>query len=89
MVANYRKVTNGFFQDFKDAVEKHLMNHYMNRNIAGYILLAADIYQAPRFELFLSAAKPSDLGTLGVVLLLLVVVGGGGDHFWNLPMYSF
>ena len=33
-------------------------------------------------------AKPSDLGTLGVVLVV-VVVGGGGDHFWNLPMCSF
>ncbi len=31
---------------------------------------------------FLSAAKPSDLGTLGVVVLLLVVVGGG-------PLFCF
>ncbi len=30
---------------------------------------------------FLSAAKPSDLGMLGVLIL---VVGGGGDHFWLL-----
>ena len=34
---------------------------------------------------FLSAAEPSDLGALGVLLLLVVVVGG---HFW-LPMCSF
>ncbi len=34
--------------------------------------------------LFLSAAKPSDLGTLGVVLLLVVE-----GHFWNLSMCSF
>ncbi len=33
---------------------------------------------------FLSAAKPSDLGTLGVVLLVV----GGGDLFW-FPMCSF
>ena len=33
----------------------------------------------PRFlMIFLSAAKPSDLGTLGVVLVVLVVVVGGG-----------
>ena len=42
--------------------------------------------------IFFSAAKPSDLGTLGFffiiffLLLLLVVVV---DHFWNLPMCRF
>ena len=30
------------------------------------------------FPLLLSAAKPSDLGTLGVVLVIVVVGGGGG-----------
>ncbi len=43
---------------------------------------------------FLSAAKPSDLGTLGVVVVVVVVVGVVvvvvvGDHFWNLPKCSF
>ncbi len=37
---------------------------------------------------FLSAAKPSDQRTLGVVLVL-VVVGGGGDHFLDFPRAVF
>ncbi len=40
---------------------------------------------------FLSAAKPSDLGTLGVLLLLLlvVVVGGGWTTFGTYPCAAF
>ena len=36
---------------------------------------------------FLSAARTSDLGTLGVLLLFVAV--GGGAHFRNIPMCSF
>ncbi len=43
----------------------------------------------PPARLFLSAAKPSDLGTLVVVLVVVVVVAVVGNHFWYLPMHSF
>ncbi len=61
------------------------------RTARTYRLLTCLFGKEPRAYLtFLSTAKPSDLGTLGVVLVLVVFLrGGGGDHFWNLPMRSF